>query len=104
MPRLRRQAHNQMVLRHANERVARVAEAFRVVDEPYDFLCECGVKGCRTPVSATIAEYDRVRSHPSTWLVALGHEDDDLEEVLCRTRQFVVVRVVDHDYVPVGFS
>jgi hypothetical protein len=87
-----------------NERVARVAETFQVFDEPYDFLCECGVTGCRTPVAATIAEYDRVRSHPSTWLLAPGHENDHLEEVVYRTEHFVVVRVVGYEPVPVGLS
>ena len=93
-----------MILRHVNERVSRVAQTFQVFDEPYDFLCECGVTGCRTPVAATIAEYDRVRSHPSTWLVAPGHEDELLEEVVYRTEHFVVVRVVDRELVPAGAS
>jgi hypothetical protein len=93
-----------MVLRYVNERVARIADGFRVYDEPYDFLCECGVTGCRTPVVATIAEYDRVRAHPSTWLVAPDHVNDEREEVVYRTEHFAVVRLIGDASVPASFS
>ena len=93
MPRLKRQARNQMVLRDVNERIARLADAYRVFREPYDFLCECSVTGCRTTVRATIGEYDLVRSHPSTWIVAPSHDDQEREQIVYRTDRFAVVRV-----------
>jgi hypothetical protein len=93
MPRLKRQALNQTVLRDANDRIAQLADAYRVFHEAYDFLCECSLTGCRTTVRATVGEYDLVRSHPSTWIVAPTHEDREREEVLYRTDQFAVVRV-----------
>jgi hypothetical protein len=93
MPRLKRQALNQTVLRDANERIAQLVDAYRVFHEPYDFLCECSLTGCRKTVRATIGEYDLVRSHPSTWIVAPTHEDQEREEVVYRTDQFAVVRV-----------
>ena len=63
------------VFRRANDRIAELARvhAWRF---PVPFLCECSERRCFARVELTLAEYERVRSHPQRYLTAQGHEVD----------------------------
>lgn len=54
-------------------------------------FCECGNVGCREQVLVTADEYQSVRSTPTTFLVAAGHELPQVETVVRANERFLVV-------------
>ena len=88
--RQQRVAKNEAVFRQVNERIEEVNEAFDA-DEPSDFLCECGDDNCTEPVSLTLAEYEQVRSNPTHFVIAPGHDIIDVERVIAQNERFAVV-------------
>jgi hypothetical protein len=73
-------AHTEALFRDVNERIAETAERFDA--ERADFVCECGNQACTARVSATLDEYEEIRSDATHFLLRPGHEDDRLERVL----------------------
>jgi hypothetical protein len=71
-------ALNQSAHRRANERVVRTlfSRGFAPTDQ-IPLMCECGAPVCREVVTLTIEVYEYVRAHPTWFLVAAGHEDED---------------------------
>ena len=59
-----------------------------------DVFCECGRLECRARVSMTVAEYGAVRAKSTTFVVAPGHELNDVEHVVDATERFRVVEKV----------
>jgi len=55
------------------------------------FRCECGRGGCTTMLELTPAEYERVRAHPRRFVLAPGHEDPSVEDVVERHAGYVLV-------------
>ncbi len=89
---VRRRARNEALFRNLNEQINRVKSDDRAdVSEPIDFVCECSSAGCSKVVSVSRAEYEAVREGPSTFVVASGHEDPSIEDVLVRHTEFSVV-------------
>jgi len=91
-----RQAQNEVLFRAVNEQIAeldrKLAASTGDVDELYDFECECGrEERCEARLRMTLAEYDRVRSQDDRFVVAPGHETEDLEHVVERTDRYAVV-------------
>lgn len=63
---------------YSNERLRRTAAHIRF--EPSDrvpFVCECPDRDCFEVVMLSLEEFDRLRTHPSWFLFAAGHEDDE---------------------------
>src|SRR4051812_39798587 len=88
--------HNEKVFRRANERL-RGDWARLGIEQEADalFLCECGDAACREPIRIPIAMYEEVRSDPEAFLIAPGHEDDEVEDVdddVDEQGRFAVVR------------
>ena len=76
--RARKLAINQSRFRSANERMERQAVSFRFEpDQGVPFLCECGDPGCYEVVMLSLQDYERVRAHPSRFLLVAGHEDEE---------------------------
>lgn len=44
---------------------------------PVPFLCECSNQRCFTRLELTLEAYAELRSHPSRYLIAPGHEITD---------------------------
>jgi hypothetical protein len=88
--RQQRVAKNEALFRQVNERIEDVNEALGA-DEPVDFLCECGDENCTSPVSLTLAKYEQVRSNPTHFVIAPGHDGVDVERVIEQTDDFAVV-------------
>ena len=84
-----RRATTEALFRDVNERIAESAERFDAGGS--DFICECSDPNCTHRVSASLAEYERVRAEPTTFLVAPGHEQDDIERVVSDRGRFRVV-------------
>ena len=56
------------------------------------FVCECGRIGCSTVVSVALDDYEAVRAHFNTFLVAPGHEIGEVEEIVSKHDGYVIVR------------
>jgi CheY-like chemotaxis protein len=55
-------------------------------------VCECSRRMCTELLDVTAAEYEAVRAHPTRLLVVPGHELQDLQRVVSRTRWVAVVQ------------
>jgi hypothetical protein len=89
------------------ERVARNEELFQIVNRQIEKLeatlgprrtfamvCECGKKHCLEGFDVEPAVYKHVRANPLLFFVVPGHEDSQVEEVVERTPQYLVVQKV----------
>jgi hypothetical protein len=59
-----------------------------------DIFCECGRLECRQRIQVTAGEYAVVRSSPTTFAVAPGHEITDAERVVATTERYRMVEKV----------
>jgi hypothetical protein len=69
-------ARNDSVFREANEKIADYASGHDFVDQ-VPFICECATESCLTIVDLSLAEYEEVRSSPTRFFVARGHEESE---------------------------
>jgi hypothetical protein len=87
-----RRALNEALFRDVNERIAETAENFEA--DKTEFVCECADPSCTERVPATLAEYENVRQKPTTFLLAPGHGEPDIEDVVSDRGRFQVVEKV----------
>jgi hypothetical protein len=85
-----------------DERLARNEAMYRAVnreieeasDGPGDrveAICECGRESCSETLDLTVAEYDDAHRERDRFVVAPGHEDEQIEHVVTRTERYLVV-------------
>jgi hypothetical protein len=86
-----RAARNQSLFRTVNERIEEINEAFRVVLEDAEFVCECANDNCMERIPLTIDEYNDVRRIPTHFLVKPGHVYPEFECVVAENGTHVVV-------------
>jgi CheY-like chemotaxis protein len=55
-------------------------------------VCECSRRICTELLDVTVADYDAVRAHPTRLLVVPGHELEEVQRVVSRTRWVAVVQ------------
>jgi hypothetical protein len=87
-----RKATTESLFRDVNERIAESAQSF-AADEA-SFVCECGDPTCTERITADLEEYEEVRADATTFLLADGHEDADVERVIERRRSYNIVKKV----------
>lgn len=85
-----RVAKNETLFREVNERIKEVNEPL-ALEEPSDYLCECGSRDCTEPISLTPAEYEQVRSEPTHFAVVSGHVVPNVESVVVEKDRYVIV-------------
>ena len=85
-----RLAHNESLFRTLNENIVGIAATLGG-EEPYEFVCECSTSDCFERLSLTLAEYERVRQDGTHFLLAAGHEDIRIEQVIAVRDEFIVV-------------
>jgi hypothetical protein len=85
-----RLAKNESLFRALNENISGLASGLGG-EAPFQFICECSTSGCFERLSLTIAEYERVRQDGTHFLLADGHEDIEIEQVIAHRREYVVV-------------
>jgi hypothetical protein len=85
-----RRATTEALFRDVNERIAESAERFEAGES--EFVCECSDPECTHRLSASLAEYEEVREDPTTFLVAPGHEEGDIERVVSDRGRFRIVK------------
>jgi hypothetical protein len=83
---------NEVMFRDLNERVAQSAHAQGVDDHVFEFLCECSNADCTLRVRLTLSAYETVRSDPTQFVVADGHELPEIESVVFRSSDYQIVR------------
>ena len=85
----RRRGQNEVLFRAVNEQIERLEpdDGNRYVD----FICECSSQSCMKVIHATREEYERVRATSTEFMIAVGHEQPDIEEVVARHGRFSVV-------------
>lgn len=84
---------NELVFREVNDRIFGIAEQGNVGDE-LEILCECGDESCITSVRVRIRDYERVRLEASHFIVCDGHVRDEIERVIERSPEFLVVEKI----------
>jgi len=87
-----RRALNEALFRDVNERIAENAD--RSEANGTEFVCECADPDCTERVPATLAEYEGVRKRSTTFLLAPGHAEPEIEQVVSDRGRFHVVEKV----------
>jgi hypothetical protein len=83
-------ARNEEVFRSINERIEEGARQHGV-EQKLPFQCECSTDTCVETIELPPAEYDRVASHFARFVVAPGHEQPEVEAVVERHGDYLVV-------------
>jgi hypothetical protein len=86
-----RLALNEALFRDVNDRIREISATFERKEATYDFVCECSDPACTQRVVLTVAEYEHVRSDPTRFVVAKGHALPEVESVVDRAKDHVVV-------------
>jgi hypothetical protein len=87
-----RVSRNEAMFRSANREIERASE--QAGDGPQDrieAICECGQDGCSETIDLTLAEYDDAHRQRDRFVIAPGHEDEQIELVAARTERYLVV-------------
>jgi len=79
------------VRRLVNDEFLEVATRLDDGSTMFEFICECSTSGCFERVSLTLAEYERIRQDGTHFLLAAGHEDIAIEQVIAERDGYVVV-------------
>lgn len=83
-----------MLFRDLNEQVEFVAHPLDTDHGIFEFFCECSDIDCTLRLPMLLAVYEEVRSDPTLFLVAPGHDRPEIEEVLRRADAYQIVKKV----------
>jgi hypothetical protein len=85
---------NEALFRTVNERLEGLNDAFSVVAENgFAIVCECGNGSCIEQLVIPTADYARIRSDATLFVLVAGHEDATAEAVVEEDQAgYVVVR------------
>ena len=86
-------AREEAVKREVNEAI----EGGLWPDERNDTVrmrCECGSADCIAFINITVSDYEKVREHPRRFVVADEHQAPEVETVIHRTGQYLIVEKV----------
>jgi hypothetical protein len=85
-----RLAKNEATFRILNENIQNIASTLGGT-QPFEFICECATIGCFERLTLTLQEYERIREDGAHFLLAPGHEDIEVEQVIAHRAAYVVV-------------
>ena len=92
-----RAAENQSLYRSTNERIKELNAVFdEIASVPSEWVCECADTECISRISATLQEYESVRSNPRTFVVYPGHVYPEVEIVTVENERFAIVKKTGH--------
>jgi hypothetical protein len=83
-----RLARNEVFFRELNERLEAVTPDSA---EELVVVCECADEDCVQRLTLREGEYEAIRAHDTHFVVAVGHVDSSIEDVVRRTDRFEVV-------------
>jgi hypothetical protein len=84
-------AKNEAVFRAANREIEQADKETGDPDGVLEVLCECGQEGCSGMIRLTVAEYDGVHVQDDRFVVLAGHENPEIESVVERRSEYLVV-------------
>ena len=87
-------ARNETTFRSINEDIERGRDA-EDDQTQVGFICECGAEDCSRLIELTPAEYEHVRDDPCTFAIVDGHEIPEVEAVVERHPNYIVVRQLE---------
>ena len=90
----RRMARNEILFRETNEAIER-GQWPGDPEKPVRFRCECSRLDCGDAVEVSLAEYEQLRSFPTRFIIAIGHETPEIERVVSRTPDYLIVEKQD---------
>jgi hypothetical protein len=85
-----RVARNEALFQEVNRQIEKLEEKLGR-RRTFAILCECSRKHCLDTFEVEPEIYERVRSTPLLFFLAPGHEDPEVERVVERNPQFLVV-------------
>jgi len=86
-------AETEALYRHVNEGIASAAGRFEAREA--EFVCECSDVHCADRIVAPLDDYEQVRSEPTTFLLAPGHEAAAVERVVRRRHGYWIVEKME---------
>ena len=86
-----RAARNEALFREVNENIARLEERHGATNTEPAYVCECANAGCAEEIVIDSETYRRVRAQPRLLFVRPGHEDPQLERVVERHYDYLIV-------------
>jgi hypothetical protein len=86
-----RLARNEVLFRNVNEQIEEIAVPQGQDAHVFEFVCECSNIDCTLRLPMTLAVYEEVRSDPTRFLVAPGHELPEIETVVSRAKGYQIV-------------
>jgi hypothetical protein len=87
-----RAARNEAMYRAVNLEVERVSEEIGGgPNDRLEILCECGQEACGATLDGSRAEYEEAHQQRDRFMVAPGHEDEQIEHVVKRTPEYLIV-------------
>ena len=90
-------AKTESLFRDVNERIATAAGGFGSDDA--EIVCECADPTCVDRVEVPLEIYEEVRSEPTTFILAKGHEERSIEKVVETRSRFQIVEKVNRKVV-----
>jgi hypothetical protein len=84
-------ASNESVFRQLNEKIEGLNEAFGPMAGSMTAICECGDPHCVEQIDVELELYERVRADPTLFIVATGHDIEDVEDIVANHEGFDVV-------------
>jgi hypothetical protein len=90
-----RREHNQHVFREANERLLDVIRDDTSGERPVPFLCECADDSCLATVAVKVSQWEVVASQENHFLMNVGHELSEGEEVVGFVAGYEIARKPD---------
>jgi hypothetical protein len=87
-----RLAENEAIFREVNDRIAEVSDRFEL--ERVTAICECATAECTQRFELSRSDYDTVRSTGIQFVVVPGHEQPDIERVIERRPDYLLVEKV----------
>jgi hypothetical protein len=86
-----RAARNEALFREVNDNIAGLEDRYGTTTTEPVFVCECADAGCTERLAVEPDVYRRVREQGRLFLVLPGHEDPQLERIVERHRDYLIV-------------
>jgi hypothetical protein len=83
---------NEAMFREVNERLEELNRTFADFTDRLHVVCECADMACAEMIDVPAADYERIRSDPTLFILVTGHEVTDVEDVVEVLPGFEVVR------------
>jgi hypothetical protein len=87
---------NEALFREVNERIDQLHDELGGASS-FEIVCECGDASCIDRFNITSSDYEELRRDVHRFAVVPGHEKPDVEEVVEKRKEYLVVVKTDRD-------